>query len=80
MRIMESLTAELTTVTGKIFSGDPTPLIYELLKDTKDMRGLLEYLTGGKVNVSNNKFDSTVRKKSSDRLSLEEWLAGCEKL
>lgn len=35
---------ELEFYTHKIAEGNITPLVFELLKDTEDMEGLLEYL------------------------------------
>ena len=35
---------ELEELTGKIYSGDLTPLVYDLLKNTSDKHALLLYL------------------------------------
>ena len=35
---------ELEELTGKIYSGDVTPLIYDLLKSTSEKEALLTYL------------------------------------
>lgn len=76
----KTLKEELTALTGKIFVGDPTAIVFELLSTTSDKVSLLAFLTGGKPDVSNNKPCTTVREKSSDRFSFAEWLSGCEEL
>lgn len=35
---------DIEIITGKCFSGDITPLVYLMLKETKDKEGLLRYL------------------------------------
>jgi hypothetical protein len=35
---------ELEDLTGVLFKGNITPLVYDLLKDTRDIKGLLKYL------------------------------------
>ena len=35
---------DIECLTGKIFQGNITPLVYEILKDTKDLKGLLNFL------------------------------------
>lgn len=37
---------DLEGYVGRLTKGDITPLVYLLLKDTKDKKGLLEYLRG----------------------------------
>lgn len=37
---------ELEELTGKIFVGDLTPLVYDLLKDTNDLPALIKHLGG----------------------------------
>lgn len=37
---------ELEAITGKLYKGDMTVMLYHLLKNTQDMDSLLEYLTG----------------------------------
>jgi len=40
---------ELEELTGKIYRGDLTPLVYDLLKDSNDIKGLLHYLNKEEV-------------------------------
>lgn len=35
---------ELEDLTGKLFKGDITPIVFDILKDTADVKGLLKYL------------------------------------
>lgn len=35
---------ELEELSGKIYNGDLTPIVFDLLKDTTDVKGLLNYL------------------------------------
>lgn len=35
---------ELEELTGKLYRGDLTPLVYDLLKDSNDLKSLLAYL------------------------------------
>ena len=72
---------EVTTVTGKVFKGDITPLVFEMFEESKDIPALIAYLNGGNtVDVNIDKSDTLVRKKSSNRLSTKEWLSNCEQL
>lgn len=40
---------ELEEITGKLYNGDLTPLVYDLLKTSEDLESLLLYLTGEEV-------------------------------
>ena len=74
------LSDELTTLTGKIFSGDITPLVFELFKDANDIPALIAYLGGGEIDANNHKPDKVVREEGCHRPSVEEWLRKCEQL
>ena len=70
-----SLREELSALTNKLFIGDPTALVYDILKDTPDMNGLVSYLTGGLEDADNNEPREIVREECGLRPSVEEWLA-----
>ena len=40
---------ELEALTSKLYKGDFTPLIYDVLKDSDDLPALLKYLTGQEI-------------------------------
>ena len=72
---------ELEVLTGKYLSGDITPIVYDLLKDTKYKSELISYLSEGKiVNVDNNKSNTTACEEDNLRPDLEKWFSGCEQL
>lgn len=73
--------AELELALQKVFTGDITPLVYDLIKDTQYKRELSAFLKG-KVNsnVYIDTTDSTSREKDNNRCSFEEWLSNCPEL
>ena len=81
MSITENtLNEELTALTGKLYCGDPTRLVYDLLRCTEYKRELLCHLTGGGYNVNNDESCTALREESDNRPCIEKWLAGCEEL
>lgn len=64
---------ELEDLTGKIFIGDLTPLVYDVLKDSKDITSLLQYLTGQDVDVN---AEESVRQPEAAP-NFDEWFKGC---
>lgn len=72
---------ELEVLTGKYLSGDITPIVYDLLKDTRYKSELISYLSEGKiVNVDNNKSNTTACEEDNLRPDFEKWFSGCEQL
>lgn len=81
MLSMTTYLNELETITGKAYRGDLTPVVYDLLQDSPNLRGLYEYLTGVKYNndfVDNT--DTDTREEVSDRPCFEKWFSQCQKL
>lgn len=69
--------SEIEFLTGKLYNGDLTPVVYELFKDTKDRNGLLcvlQEVTG--EHVYRNDTIETEDQKDNHRLSFEEWFSG----
>lgn len=77
---LNTLQEELIAVSGKMYVGEPTAIVYDLLKDTDAMDALLSHLTGGVYNAGYNKPNTTVREEGRNRLSIEEWLGRCQEL
>ena len=72
---------ELEGLTGKVFVGDLTPLVFDVLKASPHLDKLLVYLDKeNSKHVRNNKPNTTPRDKSDDRPSFAKWFAGCEEL
>lgn len=72
---------ELESLSGKVFNGDITPIVFDLLKDSKHIDKLIEHLRkGDKKHVNNNKPNNTVRKKDYDRPCFEKWFSNAERL
>ena len=67
---------ELEELTGKIYSGDFTPLVYDLLKDARDKEALLVAL-GGKLKPKVVKEKTTVQEAPSfDKLFKDSVIIG----
>lgn len=60
--IEELYRQEIEHYTHKLSSGDLTPLIYDMLKETSDLKGLLEYL--GYIEEEKNKTNNVVAQQS----------------
>lgn len=77
----ELFQCEIEALTGKIYKGDVTPLIYDLLKTSPHLDKLLVYLGKEiKPNVCNNEFDTTLREEINNRPCFEKWFEQFEKL
>lgn len=64
---------ELENLTGKIYNGDLTPLVFNLLENSTDLQGLLKQLTGETINTLQE--DTVEQPKSAP--NFENWLKGC---
>lgn len=72
---------ELEALTGKVYSGDLTPVVYDLLADSPHLSSLYTHLTGEKIhNDNDNNTHKALREKSSDRPCFEKWFRNCERL
>ena len=71
----ETLKEELTVLTNKVYAGDPTVLVYEILSETQYIPELIQYLSGGAEDASDYKPSTSVREECGNRPSVEEWLA-----
>ena len=68
--------SELEYVTGKIYSGDMTVMVYYLLKDTQDMDSLMEYLTGERPGSNSEIIEEKIQKSPS----FQDWFRGCTEI
>lgn len=73
---------ELESLTGKVYTGDITPVVFDLLSETRYLENLYQYLTGGNISYvdNNNDTDTVVREKSNDRPCFKEWFRNFERL
>lgn len=77
----EEVVCELEALTGKVYRGDVTAVVFDILKDTPHLDHLLAYLSEEKlVNVRDNKPNTTVREEDSDRPCFEKWITRCKRL
>lgn len=67
---------EVEDLTGKIFKGDLTPLIYNLFQDSRDIEGLIEYLTGEIIEKDIK--DNVVKPVAAP--DFETWFDNCKQL
>lgn len=67
---------EIEELTGKIFKGDLTPLVYDLFKDSNDIEGLIKYLTG--EIIEKEKEDEVVKPVAAPRF--EDWFRSCKQI
>lgn len=72
--------AELQAFTGKLFNGDITPVLFELLCTTDYMDELLNFLREVKVNVHTERSNKTTDTESGNRLSVEDWFSKFDEL
>lgn len=63
---------ELEALTGTVYRGDITPVVFELLKNTHDMKGLLSFLN---KEITEVKEEQIVQ--PTPCLSLEEVFGNC---
>lgn len=68
--------AELEDISGKIYNGELTPLVFELLKDSPHLEDLLKELTGSSIL---DKPEVHIEKPVSAP-KFEEWFNGFQKL
>ena len=69
-------TSELQAFTGQLFTGDITPVLYDLLKTTDHVNELLNFLRGEvKSNVHPKRPDKVTNTESSNGLSIEDWFS-----
>ncbi len=72
---------ELEALTGKVFTGDMSPIVFDLLSPTHNLASLYNYLTGVKLQNDNvNNTRDTLREESNNRPSFEKWFRKCERL
>lgn len=72
---------ELESLTGKIFQGDLTPIVFDLLKESQSVEDLLRYLKKEEnSDVDSNETQDAVRKESYNRPCFEEWFLNAEQL
>ncbi len=64
---------ELEELVGKLYNGDMTVLVYELLKDTHDMDSLLEYLTGERPESNLDVVEEEIHNTPNFR----DWFSSC---
>ena len=67
---------ELENLTGKIYNGDLTPLVFNLLENSDDLKGLLKQLTGESIKTLQE--DTVEQPKAAPKF--EEWLKGCVRI
>lgn len=72
---------EVEALTGKVYNGDVTPLVYEVLQSSSHLDKLLVYLRKeNEPNVCNNESHTTLREEGNNRPCFKEWFSGCEQL
>lgn len=77
----EYIEVELEALTGKIYRGDLTTVVFDVLKESPHLESLLMQLNKEKkVNVNNNKSDTVVRKESNYRPNFKQLIANGKKL
>lgn len=72
---------ELESLSNKVFTGDITPIVFDLLKESRHLEDLVSFLSkGDKTHDSNNNTQETVRKEDYNRPCFEEWFRNAERL
>lgn len=67
--------AEIEALTGKLYEGDASRIIYNMFKDTDDLNGLISYITGEDIkDVCILQDTGNVVEVRSGRPCLKEWL------
>lgn len=80
---MNDILAELEIYTGKLISGDITPIVYDMFKDSEDILGLIRYLDKQEGKVTDVYIDrpsETEGKDDTDRFDYEVWCSKCDVL
>lgn len=74
--------SEIEMLVGGVYKGDATYLVYNLLKDTSDLKGLLEYLTGEgiKDDVHFSVAATPGNEESNGRPCFKRWISQFEQL
>lgn len=67
---------EIEYLTGKLYNGDMTPLIFDLLKESCDPKGLLKYLTGEEIKEKQVEAVTT----PTAAPSFEQWFKSCKRI
>lgn len=71
----EIIKDELEYLTGKLYRGDITPIVYDLVKDSNYLKALLIDL--GSVYESNKPVKNENR---DNKVELHDWLESCEQI
>lgn len=81
IRMLDKYQDEIELITGKVYNGDLTPIVFDLVKDSRHLDSLYQYLTGEilKHDINNNT-GKVVRAQDSDRPCFEKWFKQCERL
>lgn len=74
------LKAELEYLTSTMYDGDATIVVYTLMKGTKDLKGLLNFLSLEVQDVHTTDADRTDGEDGYSRPCFEKWIAECEQL
>lgn len=78
--LQQVYTTELEVLLGKLISGDLTPIVYTLLKDTPYKECLLEYLKGAKPDVCTKQSIKTEDSENNNGESLAQWFSQFERV
>ena len=76
----EAILAEVEELSHTLVRGEITVPVFEVLKETRDIDGLLNYLKGGPTSATLHKPSTSVRTESNNRLCLKDWFEQFEKL
>lgn len=81
---MDALRTDISLLTGKLISGDITPMVFELIKDSPYVDNFIkeykDYLPKERsINVSEQDANTNTSKDSPAGLDFEEWLANSGK-
>jgi hypothetical protein len=71
---------ELEVLTGKIYRGDLTPIVFDLIKSSNHLSAFKAHLCKENKNANNNNTVKTVQQESYDRPCFEKWFSQCERL
>lgn len=77
---MDNIQYDLEALSKKAYNGNPTPIIFELLKTSEHIDKLIQYLSGEEINDNCNKPDIVIRKEDFDRPCFKEWFSHAERL
>ena len=79
-QLQQLYNTELEVLLGTLISGDLTPIVYKLLKDTPYTECLLEYLKGVKPDVCTEQSIETEDSENNDGESLAQWFSQFERV